>query len=71
MNGFWRMNYTDYSPSGPSSGQLGPFIGDVFQDLNSTEGIIKNLLSIKFPPITGGLLARQSIEDISTWWVAR
>jgi hypothetical protein len=35
MDGFWRMLYTDFAPAAPSSGQLGPFNGDVFQDLDS------------------------------------
>lgn len=61
------MVYTDYSPSGPSSGQLGPFVGDVFQDLDSSKGIIKNLLKIEFPPIAGGLIGLQTIKDPSTW----
>ena len=67
MNGNWRMLYTDFSPAAPSSGKLGPFIGDVFQDLKSgtlrkntrlqvnrqDEGIIRNILKIGFPPIYG------------------
>lgn len=68
MNGFWRMTYTDYSPSGPSSGQLGPFVGDVFQDLDSSKGEIKNLLKIQFPPVVGGLVGLQTVEDPSTWY---
>jgi hypothetical protein len=34
LNGFWYMLYTDYSPPGPSSGKLGPFVGNVYQDLH-------------------------------------
>ena len=33
MGGFWRMLYTSFETS-PSAGQLGPFNGEVFQDLN-------------------------------------
>lgn len=70
MNGFWRLLYTDFSPVGTSAGQLGPFIGDVFQDLDGTNGVIKNLLSISFPPIQGGLVANQAIKDNNTWEIA-
>jgi hypothetical protein len=67
MNGFWRMTYTDYAPAAPSSGQLGPFIGDVYQDLDSNAGIIKNILDIKFPPLRGALIAKQRVKDKVTW----
>ena len=67
MNGFWRMLYTDLEPAAASSGKLGPFVGDVFQDLDSTNGIIKNILSIKFPTIKGALVAFQRIKDPDTW----
>ena len=72
MNGFWRMDYTDFSPPATSSGKLGPFIGEVYQDLygsnqTSTAGIIKNILRIKFPPIIGALVAKQRIVADDTW----
>jgi len=51
MAGFWRMLYTDFTPAAPSSGKLGPFVGDVYQDLRPSEGLGKNILSIGFPPI--------------------
>lgn len=38
MNGFWRLQYSDFFPPSTSSGKLGPFVGDVFQDLNSKQG---------------------------------
>lgn len=34
MKGIWKLSYTDFSPAAPSSGKLGPFVGDVFQDLS-------------------------------------
>ena len=72
MNGFWRMSYTDFTPAAPSSGQLGPFVGDVYQDLefDGEKGIIKNILDIKFPPLTGALIAKQRIKDSSTWYAS-
>ena len=45
MAGFWRMLYTDMEPA-PSSGKLGPFIGDVFQNLCPDENRIYNLLKV-------------------------
>eukprot|EP00976_Prorocentrum_cordatum_P087401 1186885-Prorocentrum_minimum.AAC.4 len=45
MPGFWRMLYTDMEPA-PSSGKLGPFIGDVFQDLRPENSLILNLLKV-------------------------
>lgn len=69
MKGSWKMMYTDFSPAAPSSGKLGPFIGDVYQDLTDgiltktkltkgvrrDEGSIRNILKIAFPPISGAL----------------
>lgn len=46
MNGFWRMLYTDLTPAAASNGKLGPFVGDVFQDLDSNNLQIKNLLKV-------------------------
>lgn len=35
--------------------------------IQSSKGIIKNLLSISFPRICGGLIAKQRIKDDYTW----
>lgn len=67
MNGFWKMLYTDFSPVAASSGKLGPFVGDVYQDLNAERKEIINILNIKFPPIKGALVAKLSIPDKRTW----
>jgi hypothetical protein len=69
MEGFWRMVYTDFDPPGPSAGKLGPFIGDVFQKLEPKKGLIRNILRVELPffRISGGLVARQSIQDSQTW----
>ena len=68
MEGNWQMLYTDLAPA-PSSGKLGPFTGDVYQELDPSNGIIKNLLNIDLPglKIRGGLVAKQSILDKETW----
>jgi PAP_fibrillin len=68
MNGFWRMLYTDFSPPAASAGKLGPFVGDVFQDLDSTNSVIRNVLRISLPPIRGQLTATQRIRDPKTWY---
>jgi len=72
MSGFWRMHYTDFSPPATSSGKLGPFVGEVYQDLyptnqTSSSGVIKNILRITFPPIVGALVAKQRIVADDTW----
>ena len=69
-SGRWRMVYTDYCPAGPSSGKLGPFIGDVFQQLSPELGVIENILDIKSPPIQGKLVASQSVISDDTWRIA-
>uniref|UniRef100_A0A7S0NAH0 Plastid lipid-associated protein/fibrillin conserved domain-containing protein n=1 Tax=Pyramimonas obovata TaxID=1411642 RepID=A0A7S0NAH0_9CHLO len=66
MPGFWRMLYTDMEPA-PSSGKLGPFVGDVFQDLRPENSLILNLLKVGFPPIRGGLSAALDIISDDTW----
>ena len=65
------MLYTDLTPAAPSSGKLGPFTGDVYQELDPRNGIIKNLLNIDFSlvKLRGGLVAHQSIHDNKTWRV--
>jgi hypothetical protein len=69
-NGFWRMLWTNYSPAGPSSGKLGPFVGDVFQDLQLSttdeDSIARNLFRLDFPPIMGELTATPRLYDSTT-----
>lgn len=67
MNGYWKMLYTDFTPAAASSGKLGPFVGDVYQDLDSTQATIRNILKIRFPPIDGALVASQRVRDSNTW----
>ncbi len=76
MKGNWKMLYTDFSPPAPSSGKLGPFIGDVYQDLTDgiltqtklvngirqEEGSIRNILKVAFPPISGVIYSLIFIE---------
>ena len=69
MNGYWKLLYSDFNPPAASSGKLGPFVGSVYQDLNSNAKVIKNILNIKFPAIFGGLIAKQSILNKDTWLV--
>lgn len=69
MNGYWRLLYTDFDPPAESSGKLGPFVGDVFQDLNSKKLLIKNILKVGFPSIIGALTANLSIPNGNTWYV--
>jgi hypothetical protein len=47
LNGFWYMLYTDYSPPGPSSGKLGPFVGNVYQEIDLDEGVARNIFRLQ------------------------
>lgn len=70
LTGFWKMRWTNFFPVAPSSGKLGPFVGDVFQDIDligNRHGKAKNILRIApFPPIVGALIATPSIVDDTT-----
>ena len=70
LTGFWKMRWTNFFPVAPSSGKLGPFVGDVFQDIDligDRHGKAKNILRIApFPPIVGALIAAPSIVDDTT-----
>lgn len=70
MNGFWKMLWTNFSPVAPSSGKLGPFVGDVYQDVDFGGGKARNILRINFPPIAGELVASPSILNDSTMAIA-
>ena len=65
MNGFWKMLWTNFSPVAPSSGKLGPFLGDVYQDVDFS-GKARNILRINLPPIIGELVASPSVVNDST-----
>jgi len=67
MNGYWRMLYTDFDPPAESSGKVGPFTAEVFQDLDSNKKVIKNILKLDFPRIEGFLQANQEVVDYNTW----
>ena len=67
MSGFWRMEWTNFAPAAPSSGKLGPFVGDVFQDVDLTENQrARNILRVNFPPICGELTASTNVVNDST-----
>ena len=50
------MEYTDFNPPAISTGKLGSFVGDVSQDLDSTQKTMTNILDISFPVVRGFLL---------------
>ena len=70
MNGYWKLLYTDFDPPAESSGKLGPFVGDVYQDLDSKNLVIRNILNVKFPIISGALTANLNIPDNNTWYTS-
>eukprot|EP01031_Cornospumella_fuschlensis_P036228 gene36228-43945_t len=69
MTGFWRLLYSDFAEKGSSGGKLGPFVADVFQDLDLNRGFIVNSLKLGFPPISGGLKAKKTVKDGNTWQI--
>lgn len=68
MAGFWRLEYSDFDPPAPSSGKLGPFVGEVYQSLEPNEQKITNILNVPFPQIRGKLVASQSVLNKQTWY---
>lgn len=50
---------------GPSSGRVGPFVGDVFQDIKPAEGRIANILRLGL--LRGALEADVTVLDDSKW----
>jgi hypothetical protein len=66
MNGFWRLLWTNFAPAAPSSGKLGPLVGNVYQDLDFNAPFARNILKIDFPPIAGELFANPRIVNDST-----
>jgi len=62
------MRWTNFAPAAPSSGQLGPLVGDVYQDIDliTPNAQAKNILKIDFPPIKGALVADPSILNDTT-----
>lgn len=68
-DGYWRLLYTDFMPAAPSSGKLGPFVGDVFQRISSRESppTIDNILKISVPPLGGRLRADQRAISDNKW----
>ena len=67
MNGNWVLLYTDLNPPAPSSGKLGPFTGKVYQQLDSVNLNIKNVIKVGFPPITGILEANIIATGDNLW----
>jgi hypothetical protein len=65
MNGFWKMRWTNFSPAAPSSGKLGPFVGDVYQDIVIPDNA-SNILKVAFPSLAGALKASIGVENDST-----
>lgn len=70
MSGFWKMLYTNFEPAAPSSGKLGPFVGDVYQDVDFVNNRARNILRINSPPIAGELVASPSIVSDSILAIA-
>jgi len=63
------MEYTDFCLPAISTGKLGSFVGDVYQDLDSTQKTKTNILDISLPAVRGRLVAKQAIYDKNLWFV--
>jgi hypothetical protein len=71
LDGRWRVRYSTAPP--PSNGQLGPFIGSAFQNVNLKQGVYENLLIVGDEESGGWLKAvlkaDWEVVDSSTWTV--
>ncbi|CAM9532500.1 unnamed protein product [Discosporangium mesarthrocarpum] len=66
ISGKWRMLFTNVP--GPSSGRVGPFVGDVYQDINAEKQRIRNILELGPEwALRGALEADVEVLDGSNW----
>ncbi|CAM9432560.1 unnamed protein product [Ectocarpus sp. 12 AP-2014] len=69
LAGRWRMLYS--TVPGPSSGRLGPFVGDVFQDIRPDEKRIINILELGPSwALRGALEADVEVLDGNNWAIS-
>jgi len=47
----------------------GPFIGDVYQELDSNVGVVKNILKLDFLRVEGCLIAKQTVLNSNAWQI--
>jgi len=66
MNGFWKLRWTNLANSGPSNGKLGPILGDVYQDIDLTNGAAQNIFRSEFPPLVGVLKGSLAPADTNS-----
>lgn len=71
LDGRWRVRYSTAPP--PSNGQLGPFIGSAFQNVDLAKGVYENLLIVGDEEAGGWLKAvlkaDWKVVDGRTWTV--
>lgn len=63
--GTWNLVYT--TTAGASGGKLGPFVGDVQQEVDIAEGLYINY--VRVGPLTGELEATWEVVNKSQWKV--
>jgi hypothetical protein len=67
LQGTWRLLYT--TNSGSSAGKLGPFIGEVEQEINLPGGIYYNRVTLGPKVFRGTLSATWDVQDTKLWTV--
>jgi len=67
LQGTWRLLYT--TNSGSSAGKLGPFIGEVEQEIQLTDGIYYNRVTLGNKVIRGTLSATWDVKSSKLWTV--
>lgn len=65
LDGRWQLLFT--TTQGNSAGKLGPFVGDVFQDIDTSRGVYVNTVAL--PLVEGRLGATWDVTGPSEWTV--
>lgn len=65
IDGDWTLLYT--TNDGSSAGKLGPFVGNVFQEVSLSEKSYDNV--VKLGPLQGRLSATWDVESSTLWTV--
>ena len=67
MDGTWTLLYT--TNEGSSAGKLGPFVGTVEQEINLTDGIYYNRVTLGPKLVRGTLSATWDVKNAKLWTV--
>ena len=67
LDGTWTLLYT--TNEGSSAGKLGPFVGTVEQEINLTDGIYYNRVTLGPKLVRGTLSATWDVKNAKLWTV--